>query len=294
MEMAESAAPPVQQTQPLEEGAAPSQESMWGDGWKGQDRILVVRDLVKDFGGVRAVNHCSLEVLQGSITGLIGPNGAGKTTLFNLVSGAIPPTSGKIFLGGRRIDGMKMHQTFDLGLMRTFQIPREMGRMTVLENLMLVPEQQLGERVWASWLLPWRVIRQERRIEEKAFEVMDFLKLSHLANDYADTLSGGQKKLLEIARTLMTDPQVVLLDEPAAGVNRMLLRDIAASILRASVERDVTFVIIEHDMKVLMSLCDPVICMANGSVIAKGTPTQIRESPQVMEAYLGGAADDAA
>ena len=251
--------------------------------------ILEVHNLVKDFGGVRAVDHCSLQIMPGAITGLIGPNGAGKTTLFNLLSGALAPTAGAITFNGRRIDGMRMHQTFKLGLMRTFQIPREMQRMTVLENLMLVPPAQTGERLWASWLLPRRVARQERRIAAQALEVLDFVKLSHLANEYAGNLSTGQKKLLELARTLMAEPSVVLLDEPAAGVNRTLLRDLSASILQASVERSITFVIIEHDMQFVMTMCDPIIVLANGAVIAAGAPQEVRQNPAVLDAYLGEA-----
>ena len=256
--------------------------------------ILQVREVVKDFGGVRAVDRCSLDVDPGTITGLIGPNGAGKTTLFNLVSGALPPTSGRIVFDGQDIRGRRLHQTFRLGLVRTFQIPRELKRMTVLENLMLVPRPQTGERLWAAWLTPWKVAREERRIQAQALDVLDLVKLTHLANEYAGNLSGGQKKLLELARTLMAKPKLVLLDEPGAGINRTLLRDLAASILRASVERDVTFLIIEHDMRFVMAMCDPVIVMANGAVIAEGTPPQIQRNTQVLEAYLGGRASGAA
>ena len=251
--------------------------------------ILEVLDAVKDFGGVRAVDHCSLDVMPGSITGLIGPNGAGKTTLFNLVSGAVPLTEGRIVFDGRSIGGMKMHQTFALGLMRTFQIPREMKRMTVMENLMVVPGRQTGEHIWASWFTPWRVAQEERRIEEKASEVLEFVRLSHLANEYAGNLSTGQKKLLELGRTLMAEPKMVLLDEPAAGVNRTLLGELTDNIRRTSAELGVTFLLIEHDMAMVMQLCDPVIVMANGAVLAQGTPQEIRQDPQVLEAYLGSA-----
>lgn len=256
--------------------------------------ILKVRSLVKDFGGLRAVDHCTLDIYPGRITGLIGPNGAGKTTLFNLISGALEPSGGRIFFAGGGaghsvdITGMAMHQTFALGLVRTFQIPREMKLMTVLENLMLVPAGQRGERLWASWFTPWRVARQEREIEARALEALEFVKLSHLADELAANLSTGQKKLLELARTLMSEPKLVLLDEPTAGVNRTLMTQLSLSIHLASAERDVTFVIIDHDMDVLMALCDPVIAMANGAVISQGTPDAVQADPQVIEAYLGG------
>ncbi len=250
--------------------------------------ILETRNLVKDFGGVRALDHCTLEIEPGHITGIIGPNGAGKTTLFNVVSGAMRPTDGRISFQGRPITGKGMHETFGMGLMRTFQIPREMQRMTVTENLMLVPASQSGEKLWASWFRPGKVAQEERRIESQARDVLEMLTLSHLADEYAGNLSGGQKKLLELGRTLMANPRMVLLDEPGAGVNRTLLRSISKSILLASTERNITFVIIEHDMGFVMAMCDPIIVMANGAVIAKGTPREIQNNPLVMEAYLGG------
>ena len=256
--------------------------------------LLHVRDVIKDFGGVRAVDHCSFDVMPGTITGLIGPNGAGKTTLFNLISGALPLTSGQILCDGQVISGMRLHQTFSLGIMRTFQIPREFQRLTVLENLAVVPANQSGERVWASWLTPWTVAHEERRIEAKALEVLEFVKLAHLADEYAGNLSTGQKKLLELARTLMAEPRLVLLDEPGAGVNRTLLGALTDNIQRASAERGVTFLLIEHDMDLVMRLCDPVIVMANGAVIAQGSPRQIQRDPQVLEAYLGGVVGGAA
>lgn len=275
----------MQQSRPRDEGQSKVTNSA---------SILQVRDVVKDFGGVRAVDRCTLDVAPGTITGLIGPNGAGKTTLFNLISGALTPTSGQILFDGQMVSGMQLHQTFKLGLMRTFQIPRELKRMTVLENLMLVPRSQTGERLWAAWFAPWQVLREERRVQAQALDVLDLVKLADLANEYAGNLSGGQKKLLELARTLMAEPKMVLLDEPGAGINRTLLRDLSANIVRASVERNVTFLIIEHDMRFVMTMCDPVVVMANGTVIAEGTPTQIQRDPHVLEAYLGGRNDGAA
>ena len=252
--------------------------------------ILQVQDLTKAFGGLRAVNHCSFAVQPGAITGLIGPNGAGKTTLFNLITGFLNPDGGAIYFQGRRIDGLPPHEIVHRGLLRTFQIPRELKRMTVLENLMVVPPGQTGENVWVSWLLPWRVNRQERAIQRQALEVLDFLRLRPLANEYAGNLSTGQKKLLELARILMAQPTLALLDEPGAGVNPSLLNLLIDDIHRACVEPKVTFLLIEHNMNLVMNLCDPVVVVRNGALLTQGTPAAVRANPEVMAAYLGSRA----
>lgn len=249
--------------------------------------LLEVRDLVKDFGGLRAVNKCSLSVKRGTITGLIGPNGAGKTTLFNLITGFYKPDSGRVIFRGEDITGLPAHRVFHKGLCRTFQIPREFKQMTVLENLMLVPAGQRGENLFYSWFLPGLVRRQEAEIRDKALAVLEFVNLIHLKDEYAGNLSGGQKKLLELARTLMADPQMVLLDEPGAGVNPTLMKQLVANIEKLCYERGVTFLLIEHDMDLVMNLCNPVIVMSNGEKLAEGTPQEIQRDERVLEAYLG-------
>ena len=253
--------------------------------------ILEIRDVVKDFDGVRAVDHCSFQVREGTITGLIGPNGAGKTTLFNLISGVLRCSSGRILFKGERVDGLAPHGVFRKGIVRTFQIPRELKRMTVMENLMVVPSGQVGERVWGAWLIPWRVNRQEREFEARALGVLDFVNLAHLKDEYAGNLSVGQKKLLELARTLMAEPKMVLLDEPGAGVNPSLMNDLVENIRRSCLERGVTFLLIEHDMNLVMGLCDPVIVMSEGRSIAEGTPQEVQRDQRVLQAYLGGRSD---
>jgi len=250
--------------------------------------IIEIRDVVKDFGGLRAVNRCSFQVRQGTITGLIGPNGAGKTTVFNLITGFLRCTSGQILSGGKRIDGLPPHKIFRKGIVRTFQIPRELKRMTVLENLMVVPSEQAGERIWTSWLLPWQVKRQEQEIEARAVEVLRFMNLLDLKDEYAGNLSSGQKKLLELARTLMAEPQLVLLDEPGAGVNPTLMNQLVQYIRRACAEKHLTFLIIEHDMDLVMRLCNPIIVMSNGENIAEGPPREVQQNQRVLQAYLGG------
>jgi branched-chain amino acid transport system ATP-binding protein len=250
--------------------------------------ILTVDDVTRTFGGLRAVNGCSLTVAEGSITGLIGPNGAGKTTLFNIITGFLKPTSGRIFFRGERIDNLPSHRIFHKGILRTFQIPRELKGMTVLENLMLVPPGQSGEQVWNAWCRPWRVARDEERNFIKANEVLDFIELSHLRDEYAANLSGGQKKLLELARTLMSDTRLVLLDEPGAGVNRVLMKKLTADIERLRRELGITFFLIEHDMDLIAQLCDRVIVMSEGTTIAEGRPDEVRRDTRVLEAYLGG------
>ena len=253
-----------------------------------QPALLQVSRLSKSFGGLQAVNHCSFSVRAGSITALIGPNGAGKTTIFSLISGFMRPDSGRVVLDGDDVTGLPPHQVFRRGLCRTFQIPREHGSMTVLENLMLVPPDQLGERFWNPLLRPRAVRAQERAIREKALEVLDLLTLSRARDEYAANLSGGQKKLLELARTLMADPRIVLLDEPAAGVNPSLMARIREKIVRLNAERGITFLLIEHDIPLVMGLCDPVIVLNQGTKLAEGPPSIVRSDPQVLEAYLGG------
>src|SRR5690625_2294469 len=250
--------------------------------------ILEVRDLVKDFDGLRAINGCSFGVKEGTITGLIGPNGAGKTTLFNVITGYFMPDSGQVLADGQDVTALPPHEIFRRRICRTFQIPREHETVTVLENLMLVATDQAGEKFWNCWFRPGLVREQEREIRDKAFEVLDFVNLTHLAYDYAGQLSGGQKKLLELARTLMAEPRLVLLDEPAAGVNRTLMKRLSENIEYLRRERGITFLLIEHDMDLVMELCDPVIVMSEGRKLMEGRPSEVRTDPRVLEAYLGG------
>lgn len=250
--------------------------------------MLKIDNLVKDFGGIRAVNRCSLEVKGNTITGLIGPNGAGKTTLFNLITGFYKPDAGEILFNNERIDGLSPHQIFHKKISRTFQITRELKLMTVLENLMLVPENQMGERIWNPWFRSGSVRVQEQEIRDKALEVLEFVELIDLKDDYAKNLSGGQKRLLELARTMMSDPQMVLLDEPGAGINPTLMKKLLKDINHLKEEKGVTFFVVEHDMDLVMNLCNPVIVMSTGAKLTEGTPEEIKNNELVIDAYLGG------
>lgn len=251
------------------------------------DAVIDVKNVTKRFGGLTAVSDCSLRVERGSITGLIGPNGAGKSTLFNMVAGNIVPDSGQIIFDGEDVTGMKPHRLFGRGMLRTFQIAHEFSNMTALENLMVVAAGQPGEDLVNAWFRPGFAHRREIEVKQKALDVIDFLKLSHVRNELAGNLSGGQKKLLELGRTMMVDAKVVLLDEVAAGVNRTLLQDLASNIERMNRELGYTFFVIEHDMDLIGRLCDPVIVMAQGTKIAEGPMAEIRANPEIIEAYFG-------
>ena len=249
--------------------------------------MIRVENLHKRFGGLRAVDDASVEIAAGSITGLIGPNGAGKTTLFNVIAGAFPPTSGRVFLDDKDITGLKPHELFARGVLRTFQIAHEFTTLTVTENLMMVPGGQRGERLLDAWFRPRLVRAEEAVIRSKAEEVLEFLGLTHLAQEPAGNLSGGQKKLLELGRTMMVEAKIVFLDEVGAGVNRTLLRTIGDAIERLNQERGYTFCMIEHDMDFISRLCDPVIVMAEGAVLMEGSAEEVKADSRVIDAYLG-------
>ncbi len=249
--------------------------------------MLKIKDLNKSFGGLKAVNNVNLEVDKGSITGLIGPNGAGKTTLFNTIAGLYTPDNGDVYLEEKNIAGLKPHELFSMGVLRTFQIAHEFSSLTVLENLMMVPGNQRGEKLIYALFGDKTVKQQEEKIRAKAIEVIEFLNLKHLTQEIAGNLSGGQKKLLELGRTMMVEANLVLLDEVGAGVNRTLLNEISDAILRLNKERNYTFFVIEHDMDLIEKICDPVIVMAEGSVLFEGKFSEVKSSEDVIEAYLG-------
>jgi len=249
--------------------------------------ILQVNNLSKFFGGLKAISNCSLKVKKGSITGIIGPNGSGKTTLFNLIAGNLKPNKGSVYFDNEDITGIPSYELFSKGILRTFQIAHEFTNLTVLENLMMVPGGQSGELLVNALFKPRLVNEEEKKIKQKALEVIKFLNLTHLEKELAGNLSGGQKKLLELGRTMMVDAKIVLLDEVGAGVNRTLLKDIGSAILRLNKEKGYTFCMIEHDMDFISRLCDPVIVLAEGSVLFQGTSDEVKNNEQVIESYLG-------
>jgi branched-chain amino acid transport system ATP-binding protein len=251
--------------------------------------MLTLHDIVKSFGGVRAVDGVGFAVERGAIVGLIGPNGAGKTTLFNCVAGTLRPDAGRVALDGVPIQGLRPDQIFAHGLVRTFQIPRPFLEMSVLENVMLAAKRQSGERFWRNWFAAGRVAADEQRNRDLAMHWIGFVGLAALAERPARVLSGGQRKLLELARAMTAEPRIVLLDEPAAGVAPVLLAAIIDRIAELN-RRGVTFLLIEHNLEMVMQLCQRVLVMAEGRLLAEGPPAAVRADPRVIDAYLGGAA----
>ena len=252
--------------------------------------LLEIDGLRKEFGGVVAVDGATFSVAEGSLTGLIGPNGAGKSTTFNCITGIHEPTGGRVTFDGQDITGLAPYTLANRGLVRTFQIARELSDMTVLENVMLAPGGQVGESVVRSVTPGLRgdVIRDEADVRDRAWETLEFFEIDHLAHENAGNLSGGQRKLLEMARVLMTDPEMILLDEPLAGVNPTLEEKLLERIHELRREQGLTFLLVEHDMDVIMNNCEHIIVMHQGSVLAEGTPEQITSDERVVEAYLGG------
>ncbi|MBE0408221.1 MAG: ABC transporter ATP-binding protein [Anaerolineales bacterium] len=252
--------------------------------------MLIIKDLKKYFGGIKAIDGISLEIYPQRITGLIGPNGAGKTTLFNVISGFHKPDEGEVHFKGERIDGLPLHKTFHKGLCRTFQISRELKLMTVLENLMLVPPRQQGESILRTWLLSSRVKKQERENRDKALHALETVGLLHLKDEYAGNLSGGQKRLLELARTMMADPDLIMFDEPGAGVNPAERRILARRIRQLVEEAEISVFLIGHEMELVMDVCEPIIVMDRGKKLTEGSPDELRSDPRVLEIYLGSSA----
>lgn len=256
---------------------APSNPTSW---------LLDAQGLTKSFGGLRAVDEATIRVAPGSITGLVGPNGAGKTTLFNLLSNFLQPDQGTVTFDGEPIHQLQSYQIAQQGMVRTFQVARVLSRLSVLENMLLAAQHQAGENFWRALCQPGLIRREERERRDRAQDILASIGLDHMANEYAGALSGGQRKLLEIGRALMVQPKLILLDEPAAGVNPTLIQQICGHITRWNQE-GLTFLIIEHNMDVIMSLCDRVWVLAEGKNLADGTPAEIQSDAAVLSAYLG-------
>jgi ABC-type branched-subunit amino acid transport system ATPase component len=248
--------------------------------------MLSVQNVVKSFGGFRALNGCQLEIRPGGITGIMGPNGAGKSTLFNVVAGLIPPDEGQVVFEGQDVSGLRPHRLAARGLVRTFQISRELGELTVLENMLLGRPRQSGERVSLFFLRGGRVRDEEAAAIEKARGLLEQVDLWQLANEPARNLSGGQKKLLEISRALMLDPKIILLDEPTAGVSPLMSQVLGRTISQLR-DRGLTFAIIEHDMDMIAELCSPIYVLAEGRTLTSGTFREVAANADVMKAYLG-------
>ena len=249
--------------------------------------MLQISKINKSFGGLKVLNNLSLKIEKGSISGLIGPNGAGKTTLFNVINGSIKPDSGSVQLNNFELIGLQPHELFEIGVLRTFQIPHEFFSLTVLDNLLVVPPNKIGEMFFGQWFFEKKIKKIEEINVKKAQDILDILGLSHLEKEYAGNLSGGQKKLLELGRVMMVEPEIILLDEVGAGVNKTLLKKISNIIKKLNKEKKYTFIMIEHDLDFISKLCDTIIVMAEGQFLTQGNIQQIKSNQKVIDIYLG-------
>ena len=249
--------------------------------------MLQISKINKSFGGLKVLNNLSFKIEKGSISGLIGPNGAGKTTLFNVINGSIKPDSGSVQLNNYELIGLQPHELFEIGILRTFQIPHEFFSLTVLDNLLVVPPNKIGETFFGQWFFEKKIKKIEEINVKKAKDILDILGLSHLEKEYAGNLSGGQKKLLELGRVMMVEPEIILLDEVGAGVNKTLLKKISNIIKKLNKEKKYTFIMIEHDLDFISKLCDTIIVMAEGQFLTQGNIQQIKSNQKVIDIYLG-------
>ena len=249
--------------------------------------MLQISNINKSFGGLKVLNNLSFKIKKGSISGLIGPNGAGKTTLFNVINGSIKPDSGSVQLNNYELIGLQPHELFEIGVLRTFQIPHEFFSLTVLDNLLVVPPNKIGETFFGQWFFEKKIKKIEEINLKKAKDILDILGLSHLEKEYAGNLSGGQKKLLELGRVMMVEPKIILLDEVGAGVNKTLLKKISNIIKKLNKEKKYTFIMIEHDLDFISKLCDTIIVMAEGQFLTQGNIQQIKSNQKVIDIYLG-------